>query len=76
MQIKQKEIAKWKLILAAKVSVIGDMLLSNSAGLSADVVTAAYNQTVYSNQKIVDALDFEFEPISESIVNTVRNLKG
>ena len=76
MQIKQKEIAKWKLILAAKVSVIGDMLLSNSTGLSADVVTAAYNQTVYSNQKIVDALDFEFEPISESIVNTVRNLKG
>ena len=76
MQIKQKEIAKWKLILAAKVSVIGDMLLSNSAGLSADVVTAAYNQTVYSNQKIINALNFEFEPISESIVNTVRNLKG
>ncbi|WP_353135123.1 NAD-dependent epimerase/dehydratase family protein [Pseudopedobacter sp.] len=76
MQIKQKEIAKWKLILAAKVSVIGDMLLSNSAGLSADVVTAAYNQTEYSNQKIIDALDFEFEPISDSIVNTVRNLKG
>src|SRR5690606_14447175 len=76
MHIKQKEIAKWKLILAAKVSVIGDMLLSNSAGLSADVVTAAYNQTEYSNQKIINAIGFGFKPVSESIVNTVRSLKG
>lgn len=76
LEVKQKEIARWKLALAAKINFIGNIFLNSDVGLSSDAVSAAYNQTEYNNQKIKHTIQIEFMPVNESIQQTVVGLKA
>ncbi|MFD1629329.1 NAD-dependent epimerase/dehydratase family protein [Pseudopedobacter beijingensis] len=69
-----KSIAKWKLKLAVKASVFANMLVGNINGLTKEVVSAAFNQTRYTNDKIKTALQVQFIPVSESIKCTVQEI--
>lgn len=63
------------LSLMSKLSALSSLFFKNSKKITQDVVSAAFSNTVYSNQKIVDTLGIKFIPVSESIEKTVTSLK-
>lgn len=70
-----KKISKFMLSLMSKLSALSSLFFKNSKKITQDVVSAAFSNTVYSNQKIVDTLGIKFIPVSESIEKTVTSLK-
>ncbi|RRN76612.1 NAD-dependent epimerase/dehydratase family protein, partial [Pseudoxanthomonas sp. SGD-10] len=54
MTVPVKSLPKIVLQLVARLSIIGRLFMKNSQGITKDIVSAAFNQTVYSNKKIVD----------------------
>ncbi|ADY54092.1 NAD-dependent epimerase/dehydratase [Pseudopedobacter saltans DSM 12145] len=69
-----KPIARWKLNLAVRLSLIAKLFVGNIKGLTQDVVAAAFNQTLYSSDKVKETLQVQFLPLAESIERTAKGI--
>ncbi|MFA8435991.1 MAG: NAD-dependent epimerase/dehydratase family protein [Marinifilaceae bacterium] len=57
----------WRLAYLKKIFLLG------TPSFTKETARAAHNEKYFSNQKIKDAIDFEFTSIEQSIKNTVRH---
>lgn len=63
----QKQAKPWMLSLAWRISKLASLFTGKAPGLTKHTARSSFNQSYYSNNKILEQLDFTFKPLIESI---------
>ncbi len=69
-----KEAKPWMLAIAWRVAKIKKLLTGKSGGLTKDTAKSAFELQKFSNQKIMQLLNYQFKPIAESIKEITQAL--
>src|SRR5215217_377145 len=70
-----KEARPWMLGIAWRAAKVASWFTGKPAALTSDAARSSLNESLYSNEKIKNAIAIEFKPINKSIADICRTLK-
>ncbi|RZJ76941.1 MAG: NAD-dependent epimerase/dehydratase family protein [Flavobacterium sp.] len=65
----------WMLGIAWRAAKLASVFAGKPAALTKDAARSSFNLSYYTNQKIIDTLNFKFKPLNQSIAEVCNALK-
>lgn len=65
----------WMLGIAWRAAKLASVFTGKPAALTKDAARSSFNLSYYTNQKIIDTLNFKFKPLNQSIAEVCNALK-
>lgn len=70
-----REAKSWMLGLAWRAAAVASLFTGKAPALGKDAANSSLNVSYYDNQKIINAFNFKFKPINQSILEVCAALK-
>ncbi len=75
VEAPSREAKPWMLSLAWRAAKIASLFTNRAPALTKDAARSSLNLSYYSNQKLIDTLNFKFKPLNKSILEVCAALK-
>ena len=75
VEAPSREAKPWMLSLAWRAAKIASLFTNRAPALTKDAARSSLNLSYYSNQKLIDTLNFKFKPLNKSISEVCAALK-
>jgi nucleoside-diphosphate-sugar epimerase len=72
-QPPKKTLTSWMVFMGWAVQSIGHTLFNTKKTISYDSIKGVFSKSIYSNNKLIDALNYSFKPIGKSITDTAAH---
>ncbi len=75
VNVPNKEVKPWMLTLAANILNFAAIFTKKTPTLTNETARSSFDSNYYSNQKIIETLNFKFKPLNQSIAEVCHALK-